>query len=58
MKCAIEKKAGNEEFNEAYDSILKKLHAMELPAVEQFLTLYLEPMSASLDTLNYSSLDE
>ena len=25
MKCAIEKKAGNEEFNEAYDSILKKL---------------------------------
>ena len=35
MKCAIEKKAGNEEFNEAYDSILKKLHAMELPAVEQ-----------------------
>lgn len=51
-------KAGNEEFNEAYDSILTKLHAMELPAVEQFLTLYMEPMSASLDTLNYSSLDE
>lgn len=58
MKCAIEKQAGNGEFNEAYESILKKLHAMELPAVEQFLDLYMEPLTASLDTLNYSSLEE
>lgn len=58
MKCAIEKQAGNGEFNEAYESILKKLHAMELPAVEQFLDLYMEPLTASLDTLNYSSLED
>ncbi|WP_295238291.1 5'-deoxynucleotidase [Veillonella sp.] len=58
MKCAIEKQAGNGEFNEAYDSILKKLHAMSLPAVEQFLDLYMDSLTASLDTLNYSSLED
>lgn len=54
MKCALERQAGNGEFNEAYESILKKLHTMELPAVEQFLKLYMDSLGQSLDKLNYS----
>lgn len=54
MKCVLEKQAGNGEFNEAYESILEKLHRFELPAVEQFLELYIDSMGQSLDVLNYS----
>ncbi|WP_298704873.1 5'-deoxynucleotidase [uncultured Veillonella sp.] len=54
MKCALERQAGNGEFNEAYEGILKKLHNMEMPAVEQFLDLYMDSMGQSLDVLNYS----
>lgn len=54
MKCALERQAGNGEFNEAYESILKKLHNMEMSAVEQFLDLYMDSMGQSLDVLNYS----
>lgn len=31
---------------------------MSLPAVEQFLDLYMDSLTASLDTLNYSSLED
>lgn len=54
MKCAMEKNAGNKEFNEAYDSILKKLHDLNSPEVEKFLELYVPSLSCSLDELNYS----
>lgn len=54
IKCALERQAGNGEFNEAYESILKKLHSFDMPAVEQFLDLYIDSLGKSLDELNYS----
>lgn len=53
MKCVIEKKAGNDEFNEAYDTILAKLTSLELPEVQYFLDSYIPSLHKSLDQLNY-----
>lgn len=51
MKCIIERRAGNDEFDDAYNSIYNKLMAMELPAVHRFMALYLPAMGCSLDEL-------
>ena len=51
MKCIIERRAGNDEFDDAYHSIYNKLMAMELPAVHRFMALYLPAMGCSLDEL-------
>ena len=53
MKCVHEKNAGNDEFNEAYSSILQKLKDLHMPEVDKFLELYIPALSQSLDTLNY-----
>ncbi len=51
IKCIEEQKAGNREFDKAYDATLRSLHAMELEPVELFLKEFLEPYSLTLDQL-------
>lgn len=51
IKCIEEQKAGNREFDKAYDATLRSLHAMELGPVELFLKEFLEPYSLTLDQL-------
>lgn len=53
MKCVHEVEAGNEEFRQAHDSILKKLKDSHMPEVDMFLEIYIPSLGYSLDTLNY-----
>lgn len=53
MKCVVEKQAGNGEFNEAHDTILKKLKSLQQPEVDLFLAMYIPSLGYSLDKLNY-----
>lgn len=49
IKCVEELKMGNAEFSSAKDSIERGLRAMELPAVDCFLTEFLPAYSLTLD---------
>lgn len=53
MKCVNELKAGNDEFKEAYDTILAKLQGLHMPEVNMFIEEYIPALSKSLDELNY-----
>ncbi len=53
MKCVYEKSAGNDEFNEAHESILQKLKELHMPEIDMFLEIYIPPLNQSLDKLNY-----
>lgn len=54
MKCVKERNAGNDEFNEAYETTLDKLKALHMPEVDRFIELYIPSLECSLDKLNYS----
>ncbi len=51
IKCIEEQKAGNREFDKAYEATLRSIHAMELEPAELFLQEFLEPYSLTLDQL-------
>ena len=51
IKCIEEQKAGNREFDKAYDATLRSIHALELEPAELFLKEFLEPYSLTLDQL-------
>ena len=51
IKCIEERKAGNHEFDRAYDTLLAAIHALELPEAEQFLQQFLPPYGLTLDDL-------
>lgn len=55
IKCMQEKHSGNEEFNEAYKTIQRRLEDLHMPEVERFLSDYAPSFLLSLDAL---SLDE
>ena len=49
IKCLEEEKAGNTEFAKAKEAQLEALHAMALPEVEEFLTVYIPSFRLTLD---------
>ena len=51
IKCIEERKAGNSEFDRAYQTTLDTLQAMDLPEVEVFLREFIPPYSLTLDEL-------
>lgn len=51
IKCIEEAKAGNREFDKAYESTLKSIHALECEPAELFLKEFLEPYNLTLDQL-------
>lgn len=51
IKCIEEKKAGNHEFDRAYDTLLEAIHSLRLPEAEQFLEQFLPPYGLTLDDL-------
>ena len=53
MKCVNELHAGNDEFEEAHDTIVAKLKALNMPEVDMFIEEYVPALSQSLDQLNY-----
>ncbi len=52
LKCAEEKRAGNPEFNEAYDSTREKLENMHMREVDWFLTHFAPSFRLTLDEMN------
>lgn len=54
LKCVEEKTAGNPEFNEAYETIRKKLEASDLPEVHDFLETFVPSFRLTLDEMNTS----
>lgn len=52
LKCLQEKNAGNGEFDEAYETIGKRLKSLEMPEVDRFLTDYAPSFLLSLDEMN------
>lgn len=56
LKCVNEKNSGNEEFTEAYQTILTKLQNLQMPEVDKFLEIYVPSLGYSLDKLNYSTI--
>ena len=52
LKCLQEKHAGNNEFNEAYETIGARLRDLGMPEVEQFLRDYAPSFLLSLDDMN------
>lgn len=58
IKCVYEVHAGNAEFQEAHNSIKRKLKAMHIDAVDRFMTLYIEPLTESLDQLHYYDMGQ
>lgn len=52
IKCIEEVSAGNREFNQARESIEKKLIEMNIPEVDFFIEHFLKSYSLSLDELN------
>ncbi|MBP5273300.1 MAG: 5'-deoxynucleotidase [Clostridia bacterium] len=51
IKCIEEAKAGNREFDKAYESTLNAIHALDFPPAECFLEEFLEPYNLTLDQL-------
>lgn len=51
-KCIEELKTGNIEFAKAKDTVLKKLHEMNMPCVEDFLKEFMPGFEVTLDELN------
>lgn len=51
IKCTEERRAGNHEFDRAYDTLLQAIHEMELPEAEQFMMQFLPPFGMTLDDL-------
>ena len=51
-KCIEELKTGNVEFSKAKYTILRKLHEMEMPCVEDFLREFMPSFEVTLDELN------
>lgn len=51
IKCIEERKAGNSEFNTAYDTILLSLTKMKLPEVDIFISDFLPSYNKTLDEL-------
>lgn len=51
-KCIEELKTGNVEFEKAKETILRKLHEMEMPCVEDFLREFMPSFEVTLDELN------
>lgn len=51
-KCIEELKTGNVEFEKAKETILQKLHEMDMPCVEDFLREFMPSFEATLDELN------
>lgn len=52
LKCIEEKAAGNPEFDEAYLTIENKLHASKIPAVADFLEVFVPSFGLTLDEMN------
>lgn len=51
IKCVEERKAGNHEFDRAYETLLDALHSLALPEAEEFLAEFLPPFRSTLDEL-------
>ena len=51
-KCIEELKTGNIEFAKAKETVLARLHEMEMPCVEDFLKEFMPGFEATLDELN------
>lgn len=51
IKCLEEKKAGNGEFNSAYDGTLESIMAMDIPEARVFIDEFLPAYSMTLDEL-------
>lgn len=51
IKCIEERKAGNQEFSTAFQTIERALHAMELDEVEIFMADFLPSYDRTLDEL-------
>lgn len=51
-KCIEELKTGNIEFAKAKETVLKKLHDMNMPCVEDFLKEFIPGFEVTLDELN------
>lgn len=52
LKCVEEGKAGNSEFEKAKESILRDIHAMNRPEVNDFMREFAPSFELSLDELN------
>lgn len=51
IKCIEEAKAGNKEFDKAYESTLASIHALECEPAEVFLRDFIDSYSLTLDQL-------
>ena len=51
IKCIEERKAGNSEFDRAYETTLESLRAMDMPEVEVFIREFIPAYSLTLDEL-------
>ena len=51
IKCTEERRAGNHEFDRAYDTLLQAIHELALPEAEQFLLQFLPSFGMTLDDL-------
>lgn len=51
-KCLEELKSGNREFEKAKGTLLRKLHEMQMPSVEDFLKEFMPSFEITLDELN------
>ena len=54
-KCIEELKTGNIEFAKAKETVLARLHEMEMPCVEDFLREFMPGFEVTLDELNEKS---
>ncbi len=52
IKCTEEKKAGNAEFAQAYESTKKSIESMNMPEADEFIKEFLPSFSLSLDQQN------
>lgn len=52
IKCTEEAKAGNKEFDQAYDSTKKAIENMNMPEADEFIREFLPSFSLSLDQQN------
>ena len=51
IKCTEERRAGNHEFDRAYDTLLQAIHELQLPEAEQFMLQFLPSFGMTLDDL-------
>ena len=51
IKCIEEAKAGNKEFDKAYESTLRSIHALECEPAEIFLSEFIDSYGLTLDQL-------